>query len=538
MQMTHLEYARQAYRDISADPHLHEFKANFPLNSFWVENVSTLQKFINDSKGAEELIHSAQKTFFFSVNTSDSEKNDAVDWLLREQKSHDLDIFSLPETLQESHWSFSGNNVHRSGRTLTPDFLRTVNISSKIADHIKSRLGNMLTVLELGGGLGHLARTLKLMGISARQVIVDIPETLVFSYCFLALNFPEARCIIATNENQIKQALNDRVDFLFVPNFLAGALAGTSIDLFVNTASLGEMENKTIHYWMKWLQSDVNPKYLYTLNRYFNTMNPGIHTSRWKENECSLIYDNRWEIVNWELSPSYTRCPYIDPLVARYVEIIACRLPTADTDNEERAQLLLDQVARQDWYRFRDADPAMTMRDNDLTPNLTMEGALFALWESLRLAPSASGAAMMVRYMRTLLHRDDREFEEEDFYRRLFFSLYKGDDTLISDEQYIRSLHESSVRQKVELLYEGATYNIVQAGERYIALSKALGIVHVLHDRVGERDLGSIVLVDDELESLQQRIELLAPTTSTGSNVVSHQRQPTESADSMKPEAE
>ena len=154
----------------------------------------------------------------------------------------------------------------------------------------------------------------------------------------------------------------------------------------------------------------------------------------------------------------------------------------------------------------------MTMRDNDLTPDLTMGGTLFSLWESLRLAPSARGAAMMVRYMRTLLHSSDKEFEEEDFYRRQFISLYEGDETLISDEQYIRSLQEYSVQQKVELLYEGDAYNIVKAGERYIALSKALGHVHVLNDRIGERDQGSIILVDGDLENLKRRIERESPS--------------------------
>jgi putative sugar O-methyltransferase len=518
--MTNIEHILLAYKTISNDPRLHEFMAGFPLNSFWVDNVSSLQQFIMDSKDAEDVVHRAQQTFFFSVNTSDSEKNDAVDWLLQEQRSRGLDLFSLPEVMQESQWSFPGNNVCRSGRRLTPDFLRTVNISSQIATHVKPRLarpGEMLTVLELGAGLGHLARTLRLVGISQRHVIVDIPETLVFSYCFLSLNFPEARCIMATDAAQIEQALNDQVDFLFVPNFLAQALVGASIDLFVNTASLGEMQNETIRHWMTWLQTDINPKYLFTLNRYFNTVNPAIHASRWGENECSLIYDDRWKMINWELSPPYTRCPYIDPLVARYVEIIAYRLPTADTDNAVKAKSLLNKVARQDWYRFRDQDATMTMRDNDLTPDLTMGGALFSLWESLRLAPSARGAAMMVRYMRTLLHRSDKEFEEEDFYRRLFISLllYEGDETLISDKQYIRSLQEHSVQQKVELLYEGDVYNIVKAGERYIALSKALGIVHLFSDRIGERDQGSIILVDGDLENLKRRIEREVPSLSS-----------------------
>jgi putative sugar O-methyltransferase len=505
--LTNIEHARLAYKKILNDPRLYEFMSRFPLNSFWVDNVSSLQQYIMDSKDAEEIVHRAQQTFFFSVNVIDSEKNDAVDWLLQEQQSRGLNLFSLPEVIQESQWSFPENDVRRSGRRLTPDFLRTVNISSQISTHVKARQGVALTVLELGAGLGHLARTLRLLGISQRHVIVDIPETLVFSYCFLTLNFPEARCIMATDASQVEQALTDHVDFLFVPNFLAQVLADTSIDLFVNTASLGEMRNETIRHWMTWLQTSINPKYLFTLNRYFNTMNPAIHTSRWDENECSLIYDDRWDMINWELSPPYTSCPYIDPLVARYVEIIACRLPTAETDNEEKAKCLLDQVARQDWYRFRDQDPVMTMRDNDLTPDLTMRGTLFSLWESLRLAPSVRGAAMMVRYMRTLLHSDNKEFEEESFYRRLFTSLYGGEETLISDAQYIRSLQEHSVQQKVELFCEGNVYNIVKAGERYIAVSKALGPINILHELVGERDLGDIILVDVDLENMKRRIE-------------------------------
>ena len=54
----------------------------------------------------------------------------------------------------------------------------------------------------------------------------------------------------------------------------------------------------------------------------------------------------------------------------------------------------------------------MTGRDNVLVSDMRETGILFRLWESLRLNENSRNLEIMLRYLDTLCHRDDRHFEE------------------------------------------------------------------------------------------------------------------------------
>jgi hypothetical protein len=94
----------------------------------------------------------------------------------------------------------------------------------------------------------------------------------------------------------------------------------------------------------------------------------------------------------------------------------------------------MDSVAGQDWFtrptvraqRIRtDAAASWPMHGTrasvQLTPDLTMSGTLFALWESIRLHPNATNVRLMLRYLDTLTGR--WPFEEMYFYEDLLASL-------------------------------------------------------------------------------------------------------------------
>jgi hypothetical protein len=165
-----LEMVRGEYRRMINDSRCAEFLSRFPLNRFWGnENLAAMSAIINGAQTAEDVIHGAQRTFMFSVNSALPEKEDAVAWLLDEQARREIDLFRLPDDIQESCWSWPENNVGRKGRRLTPDFLRTVNIAFRIRDRISPYVHGPLRVIELGAGLGHLARTLQIGRTSCRE---------------------------------------------------------------------------------------------------------------------------------------------------------------------------------------------------------------------------------------------------------------------------------------------------------------------------------------------------------------------------------
>lgn len=506
---TILERARDFYSRISKRYSDESYYERVPLNIFWREqNKPVMCDIIEGAANPEEVVHRAQQTFMFSVNVASAIKERAVDWLLDEQRSRGVDIFSLPPEMQESAFSYAGNNVERHGRRLTPDFIRTVNIGLQMERYFNPDRGGF-NILELGGGLGHLARTMKILGQSRSHVILDLPETLVFSYCFLSLNFPRARMLLVEDEESAREVAAGGFDFAFVPALFADAVSERKYDLFVNTASLGEMPNTTIRYWMNFIQNSLSVHYLYTLNRYLNTIDPSRHSWRWEENECSLLYDRRWDILQWELEPRFTRCPYVDTIIARYVEIAAARLETIDEQAcAERADELLRTVQEQDWYNVK-GDSAIMMRgDHILAHDLGMDGTLFKLWNVLRLQPSADGVATLLRYLDTLLGREDRVFEERRFYEDLFFALYdpEGHSTLREfATQLKKGMRSQPKRPKPTLIESQGNYNFVQAGDGVVAVSVALGPVNLFEERLGERELSPLLIRGESLKAVREK---------------------------------
>lgn len=326
-------------------------------------------------------------------------------------------------------------------------------ISQHILKAFKFEKNQRLKIFELGGGLGHLARTLKLYHPLSCHVIVDLPETLFFSIQFLNLNFQNCRYKLVSNDTQLNENDFEENDFIFIPTKYSNVLMNVEFDLFVNTASMGEMKNSVIRYWMNFIQNEIKVKNLYTLNRFLNVIIAGRDNWRTQENECSLLYDQRWDILCWELEPKFTCSPYVDTVVARYVEIIATRLTTVDiAQSRIESERLLEEVKCEDWHRqLSICSPVMIRLGNILSNDLGKSGALYKLWNSIRFNTTAENVWVMLQYLDTIVQKGEWEFEETYFYEHLFLSLVS---ILHNDEKYnqycerikIRSLYREKYR--------------------------------------------------------------------------------------------
>src|ERR1035441_7518746 len=104
-----------------------------------------------------------------------------------------------------------------------------------------------------------------------------------------------------TGSGAARSVKPDAYDFVFVPSCYAEQIDVGGSELFVNTASLGEMRNETIRYWMDFIQRRTAVKHLFTQNRFLNTIDPFQHAWRWEENEASVHYDASWAVLKWDL---------------------------------------------------------------------------------------------------------------------------------------------------------------------------------------------------------------------------------------------
>lgn len=95
-------------------------------------------------------------------------------------------------------------------------------------------------IAELGGGGGRLAYYTLRDKDAFVYLDFDLPETLCLASYHLMLAFPSKR-VLLYGEAGYSHELHEKYDFLFMPSFEMAKLQPSSVDLFINECSLGEM---------------------------------------------------------------------------------------------------------------------------------------------------------------------------------------------------------------------------------------------------------------------------------------------------------
>jgi putative sugar O-methyltransferase len=106
------------------------------------------------------------------------------------------------------------------------------------------------TVAEIGGGYGGFACFL--LSTPGRYVYVnfDLPEILLIEQYYLMAAFPEKKFLLyGEEEPELGRAL-ESYDVILMPNFELPKLPDDSVDLFINTGSLSEMDYATVEEYV------------------------------------------------------------------------------------------------------------------------------------------------------------------------------------------------------------------------------------------------------------------------------------------------
>lgn len=377
--------ARELYAQTAKDP-------AYKKSQIWNDqsgNHHDLLRIINTCETPEEVIEELRKTDMYAIRIHDQRTLELMmEW-------HKRNIF----------YGFSVK-----GLLTTPNLYKMAAYCESIFAHC----GQPKTIVELGGGNGQFSYISKhALGMSL-HVDIDIPESLYMAYVCTRHRFPEAKC--QWLKNSLYERTNDP-DFIFVPVGLEYILNDMEFDLFVNTASMGELPNEKIRYWMDFVQNRINVRHFYGFNRFLNTIHgnevQGFSAGRKTENEASVLFDDQWEVLKWEVEPLKARCPYEDPKIARYLEIILARTdhPQICMDHE------IGDLKMEDWWRYGNVDSLGTHRSNQLVNDFTMSGTLFKLWNMIRLG-NKEAIPMILKYFEHI-GRAGLQFEEEYFYRNL-----------------------------------------------------------------------------------------------------------------------
>ena len=132
---------------------------------------------------------------------------------------------------------------------------------------IDANNNNESIICEIGGGWGGFAHCFCTIFPNTKYVIVDLPNTLIFSYLFLSEAFPEKKVKLFNYEAKS----TEECDFLLIPNTEFDKYDG-SIDGAINICSFQEMTSSQVSDYIFKLH-DMGSKFLYSLNRNLNKNN-------------------------------------------------------------------------------------------------------------------------------------------------------------------------------------------------------------------------------------------------------------------------
>ena len=129
-----------------------------------------------------------------------------------------------------------------------------------------TRLGVPPRIIEIGGGYGGLALHVSRILGRCRYLLVDLPETLVFSGSYLVLQAPTKRLYVYDPADRLDAEMLAGFDFVLLPDYRLDALAGFKFDLAINVASMQEMRVDQVERYLDFIRTTCRGVF-YSCNR-------------------------------------------------------------------------------------------------------------------------------------------------------------------------------------------------------------------------------------------------------------------------------
>lgn len=134
-------------------------------------------------------------------------------------------------------------------------------------------------VADLGAGYGKLAYfTLRDMNNSC-FVDFDLPETLCLAAYYLMKTWPKKK-VLLYGEEEYSEKSHGKYELIFMPSYEIENIGQSSIDLFINKNSLGEMTREAAINYVHYIMSST---------KYFFHMNHDIFPNVYSDNSPGLL---------------------------------------------------------------------------------------------------------------------------------------------------------------------------------------------------------------------------------------------------------
>jgi putative sugar O-methyltransferase len=188
---------------------------------------------------------------------------------------HKTSQFADPEVLCSLSESFIGNNrcpVYR-GLRLTSRVLSHAFYMSSIKNHIDFKLDDDITILDLGGGYGAFLRILGGYYSNSKLILIELPEVSLLASFFLTYAMPDRRVGMLSDINIDDFKTNgldwQDYDVFVLPTWAIEYLQDDSVDMVVNTASIGELSEEYGRYYLEHIER-ITSGFFYSSNRQYS----------------------------------------------------------------------------------------------------------------------------------------------------------------------------------------------------------------------------------------------------------------------------
>lgn len=284
--------------------------SNFKESNWWLDCRKEFNKiFIDENKlkkNSLNFFRNSKKTMaeiLSDQNFLQSSKYNKINMIralslinLYHKLSEHIDI----DILFKASDSKAGKNICLNYRGLRINYrvLRYAYYASQIRKYSGLDRYKKNIFIDIGGGYGGLARFLKNLYPNSTFIIVELPELNLLSNYFLKTSFPDKKIVTdfeidIAEENELKD--NDFI--LMCPSSLK-KLKSNSVDLAINTTSLGEMTDDMQNYYIQNIER--TSKGFYSVNR------AKIRKEKYNSRGFySFNFKKKWNILLYKFTHTY-----------------------------------------------------------------------------------------------------------------------------------------------------------------------------------------------------------------------------------------
>lgn len=116
-------------------------------------------------------------------------------------------------------------------------------------------------IMEIGAGYGGVAHHLKTMFPNSLYVIVDLPETLLFSASYLTMIHGQDKVALMDVDSPLEPGAYADASFVMVPNFLLSNLDSFRFNFTINMDSFQEMTERQVRTYLEFLTTHTDLLY-------------------------------------------------------------------------------------------------------------------------------------------------------------------------------------------------------------------------------------------------------------------------------------